>query len=157
VNTITPTVNQYDSVIGAKLLLALAYEKGVVLNTTKVQKMLYIIYGYFLAKSNIQLFSETPKAWPYGPVFPRTRKKVDYSVVYKTTDQDLKDICQDEEIINKFNSVIDKYGKYTASNLSNWSHMQNGPWDLTTKLPDFKWGDQIPNDYITKYFSNIEI
>ena len=81
---------QYDSVIGAKLLLALAYEKGIVLNTTKVQKMLYILYSYYMAKHDIQIFSETPKAWPYGPVFPRTRKKVEFGIVYKRDNSDLR-------------------------------------------------------------------
>lgn len=156
-NTMPTTENQYDSVIGAKLLLALAYEKGIVLNTTKVQKMLYIIYGYFLAKHNCQIFTETPKAWPYGPVFPRTRNKVDFSRVYRRTDDELQEILNKKEIVEKFISVIDKYSKFSASHLSNWSHMELGPWDKTTKLPDFKWGNFIPNEYISEYFSNIEI
>lgn len=151
------TANQYDSILGAKLLLALAYEKGIILNITKVQKMLYILYSYFMAKHNFQIFSETPKAWPYGPVFPRTRKKVDFSVVYKRDDEDLKEISQEKEIVDKFNSVIDIYSKFTAGQLSDWSHMKDSPWDKTTKIPGFKWGDFIPDDYIKDYFSNLEI
>lgn len=34
-----PQVMGSDSILTAKLLLALAYEKGIVLNVTKVQKM----------------------------------------------------------------------------------------------------------------------
>jgi uncharacterized phage-associated protein len=150
------TKKQYDSVLGAKLLLALAYERGKVLNTTKVQKMLYIIYSYFLAKHDYQIFSETPKAWPYGPVFPRTRKKVD-CIIQKLDDPELSDIKSDTTIVDKFNSVIDKYSKFTASELSDWSHMEGSPWDKTTKESDFKWGDFIPNEYISDYFSNLEI
>ena len=41
----------YDSIIGAKFLLALANKKGLVFNTTKVQKILYIIYSYYLSVS----------------------------------------------------------------------------------------------------------
>lgn len=148
---------QYDSVLGAKLLLALAYEKGIVLNTTKVQKMLYILYSYYMAKHDVQVFSETPKAWPYGPVFPRTRKKVDFSVVYKKDNTDLIDIISEEGLVDKFNSVIDIYSKFTAGQLSDWSHMKNSPWERTTKLPNFKWGDFIPDEYIKEYFSNLEI
>ncbi|ALR29778.1 hypothetical protein ATE47_04235 [Chryseobacterium sp. IHB B 17019] len=156
-NTAFKTKNQYDSIVGAKLLLALAHQKGIVLNTTKVQKMLYIIYSYFLAKHGYEIFTETPKAWPYGPVFPRTRKNVDYSKVYKTSDTELENIIKEKDIVEKFNSVIDKYARFSASHLSNWSHMEAGPWDKTTKQPQFKWGDYIPSEYIKDYFSNLEV
>ena len=148
---------QYDSVIGAKLLLALAYEKGIVLNTTKVQKMLYILYSYYMAKHDIQIFSETPKAWPYGPVFPRTRKKVEFGIVYKRDNSDLSEIIAEDDLVNKFNSVLDIYSKFTAGQLSDWSHMKDSPWERATKLQGFKWGDFIPDDYIKEYFSNLEI
>ena len=147
----------YDSVLGAKLLLALAYEKGFVLNVTKVQKMLYIIYGYFLAKENKQIFTETPKAWPYGPVFPRTRKRVDFGRVYRLDDEELKDIANNEELKKVFNEVIDKYAKFSAGQLSEWSHMEGGAWDKTVKTPDFDWNDEIPDEYISEYFSNINV
>jgi uncharacterized phage-associated protein len=148
---------QYDSVLGAKLLLALAYEKGIVLNTTKVQKMLYILYSYYMAKHDIQIFSETPKAWPYGPVFPRTRKKVEFGIVYKRENSDLSKIIAEDGLVDKFNSVIDIYSKFTAGQLSDWSHMKDSPWEKTTKLFGFKWGDFIPDNYIKEYFSNLDI
>lgn len=148
---------QYDSVIGAKLLLALAYQKDKILNVTKVQKMLYIIYGYFLAKENYIIFTETPKAWPYGPVFPRTRNKVDFDRVHKITDDDIQDIYKNSEIVDVFNKVIDKYAKFTASQLSDWSHMEGGAWDKTTKQVGFDWNKEIPNEYIKDYFSNISV
>ncbi len=148
---------QYDSVLGAKLLLALAYEKDIVLNVTKVQKMLYIIYSYFMAKHNIQIFQETPKAWPYGPVFPRTRKKVDYGILYKKDSAELKEIVSEKELVEKINSVIAIYSKFSAAELSDWSHMEGSPWDNTTKTPGFKWGDHIPNEFIKEYFSNLDI
>lgn len=151
------TNHQYDSVIGAKLLLALAYERGVVLNTTKVQKMLYIIYSYFLSKHDYQIFTETPKAWPYGPVFPRTRKKVDFTRIQKVTDAELEGITSQKEIVEKFNEVINRYSKFSASELSDWSHMENSPWDKTTKLTGFKWGDFIPNEFVIDYFKNLDI
>lgn len=149
----TLNLKSYDSVIGGKLLLALAYEKDIVLNVTKVQKMLYIIYGYFLAKENYQIFTETPKAWPYGPVFPRTRKRIDFGKLYKVTDEELQSIYKDKEIVDVFNIIIDNYAKYSATQLSEWSHMEGGAWDRTTKLPNFDWNKEIPNEFISEYFS----
>lgn len=150
-------INKYDSVLGAKYLLALAYEKNIALNVTKVQKLLYILYCYFLAKHNRQIFEETPKAWPYGPVFPRTRNKVDFGKVYKTSDFLFQDISREEILNEKFNSVIEKYSHFSASQLSDWSHMDGSPWDKTVKKDGFNWGDYIPNEYIIDYFKELEI
>ncbi len=147
----------YDSVLVAEYLLALAYNKGKVLNVTKVQKLLYIAYGFFLSNKNRILIKETPKAWPYGPVFPRTRKKVNYSEVISIDDPKFKEIKSDTEITTFFNSLIDKYSKYTASQLSEWSHSKGGAWDLTTKKTGFKWNSEIDNQTIKDYFSTINI
>lgn len=147
----------FDSVDGAKLLLAIANEKGQILNNTKLQKLLYIIYSYFLSQKNRQIFTETPKAWPYGPVFPRTRKKVDLGVIYRLNSPDLEDISKDLELVEMCNGVIDRYSKYTATQLSEWSHLKGSPWHKTTQHEDFKWGDFIPDEYIKEYFSNLTV
>lgn len=150
-------MNTYDSVTVAKYMLALAYKKGIVLNTTKVQKLLYIVYGHFLAKHNHVLITEEPKAWPYGPVFPRTRKWVNYDEVIKPEDESLNEIRQDNLVTEVLENVIDKYSKYTATKLSDWSHAKGGPWDRTTKQEGFSWSHPIPNEYIKEYFCKINI
>lgn len=150
-------LKKYDSVITAKYLLALAADKGFILNVTKVQKMLYIAYGYFLAKYNRVLIDEAPKAWPYGPVFPRTRTKVDYSSIIHLDDPELLEISKDATIKEDFNKLIDKYYKYSAAQLSEWSHEKNSPWDRTTKDEGFDWNCPIPDEYIKEYFSSIDV
>ena len=145
----------YDSVILAKFLLALAYSKGKVLNVTKVQKLLYMAYGFFLAEKDRVLISESPKAWPFGPVFPKTRKKVNFSQVISIDSEEFSELKNDIEVCEFFNTLIDKYSKYTASQLSEWSHAEGGPWDLTTKQKGFKWNSSIDDDLIKNYFSTI--
>lgn len=145
----------YDSVLIAKYLLALAYSKGKVLNVTKVQKLLYMAYGFFLSDKNRVLISESPKAWPFGPVFPRTRKKVNYSDIISVDSLEFSEIKKDKEVTIFFNDLIDKYSKYTASQLSEWSHAENGPWDLTKKQKGFNWNMAIDNEVIKNYFSTI--
>lgn len=151
------TLNKYDSVIAAKYLLALAYQKGIVLNVTKVQKMLFIAYGYFIANHNHTLLTENPKAWPFGPVFPRTRKKIDFGKVITLSDTDLEGIKKDELVTDIFNNIIDKYSKYSASQLSDWSHMKDSPWDKTTKQSGFDWNQTIPDDFIKEYFIEVNV
>lgn len=150
-------LKSYDSVKAAKYLLALAYSKGIVLNVTKVQKMLFIAYGYFLAAHNHQLLTEAPKAWPFGPVFPRTRKRIDFGKIVPLTDPDLADISEDEFVTNAFNNIIDKYADFTASQLSDWSHMKGSPWDKTTKQTGFDWNQTIPDNFIKDYFSEVNV
>lgn len=143
----------YDSVIAARYLLAVAFSKGKILNVTKVQKLLYIAYGYFLAKKRRVLLDEKPRAWPYGPVFPKTREEVDYENVIPLDSDEFQDIKQDEAIKHFFDYLIDEYAKYTASQLSDWSHSEGSPWDRTTRQTNFKWNRAIPDEYISAYFS----
>ncbi|MDQ3292209.1 MAG: DUF4065 domain-containing protein [Bacteroidota bacterium] len=150
-------MGNYDSVTVANYLLALAYKKGIVLNVTKVQKLLFIAYGYFLAKYNQHLMNEPPRAWPFGPVFPKTRKQVNYSKIIEVEDPALKEIASDPVVSDTLNRIIDKYSKFSASQLSDWSHMPGSPWDKTTKEASFTWDYPIPDEYIKEYFSNIEI
>ncbi|PSR55481.1 hypothetical protein AHMF7605_19200 [Adhaeribacter arboris] len=150
-------MGNYDSVTVANYLLALAYKKGIVLNVTKVQKLLFIAYGYFLAKYNQHLLNEPPRAWPFGPVFPKTRKQVDYSKIIGVEDASLQEIAADPIVTDTLSRIIDRYSKFSASQLSDWSHMPGSPWDKTTKEASFTWDYPIPDEYIKEYFSGIEI
>lgn len=145
----------YDSVLLGKYLLAVGYSQGKVLNVTKVQKMLYIAYGFFLAKYNRVLILETPKAWPYGPVFPRTRKKIDYSTVINIDELQFKEIKQDQQVVDFFSELVKKYSKYTASQLARWSNHKGSPCHVATKMNNFTWNTPIQDNLIVKYFSNI--
>jgi uncharacterized phage-associated protein len=147
----------YDSVTIAEYMLSLSLEKRIVLNVTKVQKLLYMAYGTFLAKKTRTISSEPPKAWPFGPVFPRTRNKVDFGSIRPLDWSGFEEIKKDEELTESLNLIIEKYSKFSASKLSDWSHREGGPWDKATKMNGFKWGDVIPDEFIVEYFSNLNI
>ena len=68
----------YDTITATSYIRAFAYKERLTLNVTQCQKILYIIYGYCLAKYDRVVFLESPKAWPFGPVFPISQKKGDY-------------------------------------------------------------------------------
>lgn len=63
----------------AKLIqFAAAKLYRVLLNKTQINKILFYVYGKYLAEKGEVLFTDdTPKAWPYGPVFPIVNKKID--------------------------------------------------------------------------------
>lgn len=148
----------FDSVTIAEYMLSLAYERRIVLNMTKIQKLLYLAYGKILADSGVEISKESPKAWPYGPVFPRVHKKVKLDNVKTLDDSCFDELRADTGLTDTLIRIIEKYSKFSASQLSDWSHLENGPWDKTTKQEGFKWGvTEIPNQYISEYFSKIDL
>lgn len=68
---------ELTSIDYTRLISWLAYYKHkTILNKTQMQKILFMCYGLYLTKHNEPLFSDdTPKAWPFGPVFPRSYKR----------------------------------------------------------------------------------
>jgi len=141
----------YKSTIVAEYFLALVKKAGKRFNVTKTQKLLYILYGYFLSK-NRMLLDEKPKAWPYGPVFPKTTKKKIYQSNKSLESKEFEIIKKDTEVNKFFEIILEKFGDIPSSKLINWTHLEGGPWDLTRKQHNFKWNDIIPDEYIKEYF-----
>ncbi|MCD6010460.1 MAG: hypothetical protein K0Q79_322 [Flavipsychrobacter sp.] len=148
-------MRKYDSVEVGKYLMALANERGIVLNVTKVQKLLFIVYGYFLAKHNRVIIDEQPKAWPFGPVFPRAKKQIDYSKIIKLDYEYLNVVKQDAELTEFLIQLLSDFGNLSALTLTEWSHKEGSPWHRTTQQQGFKWNTPIPDEYIKEYFTPI--
>jgi uncharacterized phage-associated protein len=147
----------YDSVLMAKYLVATAFEMKTPLNMTKLQKLLYILYGFYLSKHGCLIINENPKIWPFGPVFPRVHKHVEPTDILDIYHPDFQQINEDEQLRDVINSIVNKYSKISATQLSNWSHMIGSPWEKTVKASGNKWNTIIPDEYISTYFSNIVI
>lgn len=151
------SLKTYDSILAAKYLMAIGYSKGQVLNATKVQKLLYIAYGTSLANNGHRIVSESPQAWPFGPVFPRTQNKIDYKKIFNINDSEFSEISKDEYLTSLFSDVIDKYSGFSAGKLSAWSHLDGSPWHIVTLRENFKWSTQIPDELIIPYFKNLSV
>lgn len=148
---------KYRSTDVAMYIIAYANEHGFVINMTKLQKLLYIAYGTYLALTNERLTDENPQAWPYGPVFPTTRRQL-LNVAFETiTFQNTNSVkLRDEsELKGLIKLVFDTFGNYNAATLSAWSHQDGSPWSCTTHTDCFKWGDRISDDSIKDYFNRI--
>lgn len=147
---------QYNSVIVAKYIAAKANSMRYNINMTKIQKLLYIAYGIYLAVKDVRLTNEHPKAWPYGPVFPTTRNKLskvnleDLSI----DDPSLSELKENPEINSMLDLVFSTYGKMTATELTAWSHQDNSPWAKAVNDTNFKWGNVIDDQFIKEYFLN---
>jgi len=150
---VIPDTYKYRSIDVAKYIVATANDKRVVINMTKLQKLLYVVYGSYLRVHKCRLTDEHPKAWPYGPVFPRVREQlllVDFSTL---TDE--AGIGQDEDVAKIVSEAIDTFGKFNAMQLSGWSHQDGSPWYITTESKGFNWDDEINDMLIYDYFGGI--
>jgi uncharacterized phage-associated protein len=110
----------YDSIDIARHLLAECYDRNIKdISNTKINKLLYIVYGLYLALYDSQILTEKPKYFPYGPVFPRVYKNYnDLSPLRLLLSEELQGVVDD---------VFDSYGDTPAGVLSSWSHEEGSP------------------------------
>ena len=148
-------MEEIDSVDVAKAVIAKAQQNGLRLNMTQIQKLLFIIYGPGLVFFNHTPFNEHAQAWPYGPVFPRTRRELLETVNAWTATAYPQNIP--EELQDIISGVIKYFGSWNASMLISWSHTPGSPWEITTKMPNFRWGQEIGDGLIKDYFSKIAV
>lgn len=128
---------------------------GVELNKTQVNKLLYMCYGLYLAIKGKQVVDERPKAWPFGPVFPRVYKR--FAVSPGVSKPEVRAVVQSNQTLSKVvEYVVKNFHNWTARQLTEWSHAGDGPW-YRTAYPDGyetnpKWNTVIDDDYIKEYF-----
>lgn len=143
----------------ANLLRHLAFEnQKIVINNTQVNKMLFMCYGTYLVlvQEENRLFEEHPKAWPFGPVFPK---------VYKTFGQYEMPITIPNEKVALFNAnalamricriIVERYSHTSAYDLSMWSHQEGAPWYTTVYTDNdapIEWNKEIKDEIIKEYF-----
>ena len=149
----------YSSIQVAKYIVATANDERISINITKVQKLLYIAYGIFLAVKGYRLTNEHPQAWPYGPVFPTTRTKLLKLDLYSIdlNDDDISLLKDDSDLQSLIKLVFNSFGEWSASQLTSWSHADGTPWQRVVSTSDFRWGNTIPDEYIESYFKTILI
>lgn len=138
---------QYNSIDMAAHIARICIINNFNYNNTKIQKLLYCCYGCFLAKYNERLVDEYPRAWQYGPVFPRV-----FNYIHKKKDlmerTPITDLPEDKE--NFLRNIINVFGKYDAVPLSEWSHKKGSPWEQV--VSEFGLQQFIPDDIIKNYF-----
>lgn len=147
----------YDSVLVARYIVAAANDRDLDINLTKVQKLLYIAYGVWLAiVSDTPVVKERPQAWPYGPVFPKTRKHLLKQDLYEINinSEEFSELKNDEDFVGLIDFTLLHYGHNTAGELTTWSHKEGSPWEVATNQEGFDWGDRMDDAVIKSYFKN---
>lgn len=143
----------------ARLISWIAYFKHqTILNKTQLQKLLFICYGLYLADHDSPLFDDdTPKAWPFGPVFPRSYKRYVEQAPSNLSEDEKKAYLENRDALRMVTNVVDLFYSIPANILSDWSHRPGSPWAQTvfTGNNKFKgWNNRIEDSTISEFFKN---
>lgn len=152
------------SVEYVRLIAWLAYNKcRITLGKTQMQKILFICYGLYLVanndnEKNIQhrMFTDdTPKAWPFGPVFPRTYKRYREDMPINLTDQEKATFLEDKDNLKRVASITTQLCYLSARQLTNWSHQADSPWSKALLANNkVNWNALISDEDIYQFFSS---
>jgi uncharacterized phage-associated protein len=144
-------MSRLDSIKLAKHIAYLCAKHGYTYNNTKIQKLMYICYGTFLADKSINIINEKPRILYYGPIFASALRYI----------QALKNINElpinQSQYLDKYtkhmlNDVVKKVGLYSATSLVEWSHRANKPWSIAQAFGGLEIGDFIPDSFTKSAF-----
>lgn len=156
-STITLTSVDYAHLIQ----LAARKKYSQILNRTQINKILFYVYGRYLAEEGKRLFTDdSPKAWPYGPVFPIVNKRINPSDTISFSQEYKDKFMEDKKAIEIINEAVDKMYNKSALQLTQWSHQIGSPWYKTVygngeNSIKPKWNTEIPDRYIKDYFRTL--
>jgi uncharacterized phage-associated protein len=150
----------------ANEFLHLAHRDGKRISPLKMQKLVYFAHGWYLAITGRPLLAEPIQAWKYGPVIPslyREFKEFGDSPIQfpalafrqgkgmTTARLDDEGDPQEVELPRRvIQRVWQQYGKFSASQLSSFTHNEGSPWDTTPDKDEL--GTVIPDEKIRDYF-----
>lgn len=134
----------------------------------KLEKLAYMCYADYLCETKQQLFSDRIYAYKLGPIIDTIYKKYKKSGYQKLEEDDKKTYSEDlkklpirsriiasKSGLKKLSSIdktIEKYGKYSASELVNLTHGKLTPW--TVSGSGIKAYTVITDDLIKNYHIN---
>jgi uncharacterized phage-associated protein len=152
------TDQPYSSLAVANYFIQKGVETGKPVTPMKVQKLVFIAHGYYLAIHGEPLVRENFGAWPWGPVigtlyaafvkFSKTKLFVPLTL----KEQDAPVSIDDEKAYPLLERVWQVYQDKSASYLSNLTHAENAPWTLTYEAGQSR---TISNDLIKNYYKGL--
>ena len=111
----------------ARYIVTYCDKAGKAVSNLKLQKMLYFVWIDYYRATKTPLFNENFYAWQYGPVIPEvycefsTFAGIPINRQYETQIDHTIDITL-------LNTCIDSYIDFTAAELVEKSHREDGPW-----------------------------
>ena len=151
-----PIVN--DSIDVAAYVTKECAQKNFFVNLTKIQKLVFCVYGAVLATSGERICKDHPKAWPHGPVVPRiyksTKRHADGIVEALMSHEENLTSILNERQKKLIDTTLNFFGRYNAGTLVNWTHDEDGPWFKSTNGGKVLQ-KEIPDNLISDYFKTL--
>ena len=102
----------------------------------KMQKLLYVVFGFHAASYDEELFYDPIEAWKYGPVVQSVYYQLNHhrrnpiETPISLPDGSVPMVFDGEnEAIDSLKSVLNIIGHKSAIDLMVWSHKSGSPWD----------------------------
>lgn len=125
-----------NSIDVAAFIAKYVANKNQYINLTKLQKLMYCVYGAVLAFTGDHICKEHPKAWEHGPVFCKlydyAKKHCELIEALLHHDEHVDSMISDDQI-KLIDNVLEIFSEYNAGTLVNWSCHPNGPWRACVK------------------------
>lgn len=131
----------YDTLAVANYFLEKARGQGQGIDPMKLQKLVYYAHGWHLAITGKPLIDEPVEAWPYGPVIPSLYHEFKHygrqpigSLATRFDGVEFVAPCLssgDHETAAILSRIWETYGRLTGVQLSNLSHEDGSPWQIT--------------------------
>ena len=144
--------------------------KPIYTDNIRVNKLVYITYGFYYAYFDKRLFSDIIEAWRFGPVIPSIYhglKKHGYSQINtpysdkntglnkdKEKNENPPEVEEKDEKINGvLEAVVEIYGDMSAIALIDRTHKKGTPWEQTYKESIFHL--EIEDSLIIDYYKKL--
>ncbi len=131
----------------------------------KLQKLVYLCYGWWLVEHNEPIMNEAPEVWRHGPVFSSLYDNLKGHGHRSITNLQRHFFSQvpdriddgDDEALALVDWVWERYGGYGQFALSDMTHQPNTPWYQTAQQFDFRVprNQEIPVDVMRAHFRAI--
>jgi uncharacterized phage-associated protein len=155
----------YNAKAVANYFLDVAASHKTSLTPMKLQKLIFFAHGWHLALCDEPLIAETVEAWQFGPVVPSVYHEFKHersgAISSRATEFDLDDFAIIEPSVpaedSQARAVMDKvwqaYGKLSATQLSNLTHLPDTPWaNARAKYGETQRSVPIEEDLIKAHF-----
>lgn len=148
----------YKSTLFGEYLVEYCRNRKIEINHTKLQKLLYIIYGSYFAICGKALLDEPPVAWAYGPIFVGVRQHLVKNLDYKSkpdTSNPYNIITQNNNLMLLLDNCMEHFSAWSSSQLVEWSCREGSPWASSVVSNSLAFGSRINDTLIKSYFTRL--
>ena len=126
----------------------------------KLQKLVFFVHAWSLALKDSSVLTEPPEAWQYGPVFSSLYHELkaygssDISAVLQEFNPATGRLAalvpnqSDTDFWRLFERVWERYGRFSALQLSALTHESGSPWEHARQNQML----QMPNHLVAEYY-----